>query len=485
MAYNEEGSAGANQDGQPCQSEHTSAEVLFDAINQSYSDVFQGNNAQILCIKKLISRLPPKARVLDLGCGPGCPTASMLADAGLIVTGVDVSSAMVQAARANVPQATFHVCDMRDYRPADGQKFDAVISMFGIIMLPTSAIREMAFKMAHWLEPGGLLVLGTIDFSDVPKVDGYPEDPHQEWLNHHFMGHVFKDNVFGVGQWISLLRSADITLLDTQSSVFDAEEDGVVAESECFFVGRKGEKDPLTGPYPPPYQAHGLHGHYTLNGIERHIASNDESLDTVLCHSKAARRLSGYDLGKADMSLDDLGDPGRCATVMTTLSLHATEDAGRLLSRLSLLLNRDAAESTIVLVEPAPFNDTVQLLNEVAGFFNCVRMHHGVLLEKALMHLRQLGFTKFQTHIVSEEYIDFSSSTDKVADAAALLRSAFICEDARLEAIEVALRAQVDKYFESQKHLGGHCQRIGFQRVALVATRSNLRMGPDIRNSSP
>ena len=299
------------------------------------------------------------------------------------------------------------------------------------------------------------------------------------------MGHVFKDNVFGVGQWISLLRSADITLLDTQSSVFDAEQDGVVAEPECFFVGRKGEKDPLTGPYPSPYQAHGLHGQYTLNGIERHIVSNDEFLDTVLCHGQAARRLSGYDLGKANTSLDDLEDPGRCATVIATLSLHATEDAGRLLSRLSLLLDRDATESTVILVEPAPFNDTVQLLNEVAGFFNCVRIHHGVLLNQALMHLRQLGFTEFQTHTVGEEYIDFSSSTDKVADAAALLRSAFICEDARLEAIEVALRAQVDKYFESQKHLGGNCQRIGFQRVALVATRSNLRMGPDIRSSSP
>lgn len=471
MAYNEEGSAGADQDDQLCQAEHTNSAAVFDAINQSYSDVYQGNNAQRLCIQKLISRLPPKARVLDIGSGPGCPTASMLADAGMVVTGIDVSSAMVEVARANAPDATFHVRDMRDYRPDDGQKFDAVISIFSIITLPTSAIREMAFKMAHWLEPGGLLVLGTIDFSGVPKADGYPEDPHQEWLNHHFMGHVFKDNVFGVGQWISLLRSADITLLEVQGSVFDAERSGIVAEPECFFIGRKGEKDPLTGPYPSPYQADGLHGHYTLNSIERHIISNDVFLDNVLCHAQAVRRFSGCDLSTAETSSNDLEGQGGCTLVMATHSLHATDDVGRLLSRLSSLLDRGAAESTIVLVEPAPFNDMVQLINAVAGFFNCSRIHDGVLLRNALIHLRELGFTKFETHLVGEEYIDFSSSVDKVGAAAALMKSAFICDDAHLDAIEVALRAQVYKYFESQKHLGGNRQRIGFQRVALVASR--------------
>ena len=79
--------------------------------------------------------------------------------------------------------------------------------------------------------------------------------------------------------------SADITLLDVQGSVFDAEHSGIVAEFECFFIGRKGEKDPLIGPYPSPYQPDRLNKHYTLNGNKSHIVSNDGFMDTVLCNA--------------------------------------------------------------------------------------------------------------------------------------------------------------------------------------------------------
>ena len=100
---------------------------------------------------------------------------------------------------------------------------------------------------------------------------------------------------------------------------------------------------------------------------------------------QAVRRFSGCDLSTADMSSDISEDHSVCTTVIATHLLHATDDGRRLLSRLSLLLDREAAESTIVLVEPAPFNDTVQLLNEVARFFNCFRIHHGAPLRKANM----------------------------------------------------------------------------------------------------
>ena len=89
------------------------------------------------------------------------------------------------------------------------------------------------------------------------------------------------------------------------------------------------------------------------------------------------------------------------------------------------------------------------------------------------MYLRQLGSTEFKTHLTGDEYIDFSSSVDKVENAATLLKSAFIADGVRGDAIEIALRAQVDKYFGNQKHLGGHCRRIGFQRVAFEAFRYN------------
>ncbi len=47
-------------------------------------------------------------RVVDLGCGSGI-WAGMLSDFGYEVWGVDISSAMIEMARRNAPEAVFHV----------------------------------------------------------------------------------------------------------------------------------------------------------------------------------------------------------------------------------------------------------------------------------------------------------------------------------------------------------------------------------------
>ncbi|KAL8881129.1 MAG: hypothetical protein Q9198_001607 [Flavoplaca austrocitrina] len=480
MADNDKESTGASQCARPSEEEHTDPRILFDALNGSYSEAYESNSAQRLCSQNLISKLPPGARILDIGSGTGCPTASMLTEAGMVVTGIDISSSMVETARINVPRANFQMSDMRAYRPPGDKKFDAVIAIFSLILLPTSAIREMAFKMAHWLEPGGLLLLGTIDFTDVPKAEGYPEDPHHEWLSHHFMGRVIKDNVFGVGQWISLLRSADVSLIEAQGSIFDAEKSGIVVEHECFFFGRKGEKDALAGPYPSPYQIDGLKYQYTLLDIERQVLQNSELMETLLGHTQPVRYVSGGDISAANKSSTNLKDQGVYSSIIATHLLDASNDIGRSLSQLSSLLDRDAIEGTIALIEPAPFNDTVYMLNEVADFFNCRRVHYGALLSKAVTLLRQLGFKSFQIVPIGDEYIDFSSMADSVGAAVKLLRNAFTAGNVHGEAIEIALRAQVHRYFENQKHLGGSHQRIGFQRVALKASRHNVTTAPDL-----
>ena len=49
-------------------------------------------------LRQFIDHLPPHARVLDLGCGPGDASKAML-DAGLDVDPVDASPAMVAIAR--------------------------------------------------------------------------------------------------------------------------------------------------------------------------------------------------------------------------------------------------------------------------------------------------------------------------------------------------------------------------------------------------
>jgi len=58
--------------------------------------------------------------VVDLGCGPGNLTA-LLAERwpGAVVSGLDSSPEMVEAARAAVPGLRFDVADLRDWAPAE------------------------------------------------------------------------------------------------------------------------------------------------------------------------------------------------------------------------------------------------------------------------------------------------------------------------------------------------------------------------------
>ena len=103
----------------------------------------------------LVDLLSPRTgeRILDLGCGTGHLTYQ-IAQEGAEVMGIDISPAMVEAARVNYPGLTFEVADGADFHFE--QSFDAVFSNAAIhwIKEPVRAIACI------WraLKPGGRLV---------------------------------------------------------------------------------------------------------------------------------------------------------------------------------------------------------------------------------------------------------------------------------------------------------------------------------------
>ncbi len=102
--------------------------------------------------------LPPGARILDLACGRG-RHARCFAEAGLQVTGVDISEASIAEARRVVPKAEFHVHDMREpFRPGG---FDAVCCLFTSLgyFEDLEDDRKVFEAVALALKPGGLFVL--------------------------------------------------------------------------------------------------------------------------------------------------------------------------------------------------------------------------------------------------------------------------------------------------------------------------------------
>jgi SAM-dependent methyltransferase len=156
----------------------------FDRIGRRYDDSFVTRDAQVAEGDWLIGRLTPPARVLDLGCGSGLPTAKQLLDAGVDVVGVDESAVMLDLAQRHAPGARYLRRDLRDID--DLGEFDAVVAFFAFVMLPRREIPPLLTRLRERLRGPKLLqvamVLGDFDrfpinFMGVPaEVTAYPPD---------------------------------------------------------------------------------------------------------------------------------------------------------------------------------------------------------------------------------------------------------------------------------------------------------------------
>jgi SAM-dependent methyltransferase len=122
----------------------------------------KGTRQEVAFLLELLD-LPDGARVLDVGCGPGRHLIA-LAEAGLSMTGVDVSSELLSIARDAANEArlgsrvALFECDARAM-PFDDE-FDAVISIcqggFGLMGQDDGLVLR---RMMEATRPGGVVVL--------------------------------------------------------------------------------------------------------------------------------------------------------------------------------------------------------------------------------------------------------------------------------------------------------------------------------------
>jgi SAM-dependent methyltransferase len=157
----------------------------FDAIGSRYDDVFPHKDGQVKAAEQLLTRVPSAARVLDIGCGTGIPTAQQLVAAGCEVTGIDISPVMLDLARRNVPEATYLRRDAVDVDTSLG-RFDAVVAFFSLLMLPRREIVTTLERIGELMTPAGWLALGMVeaDLDDVElpflglplRVSGWPRE---------------------------------------------------------------------------------------------------------------------------------------------------------------------------------------------------------------------------------------------------------------------------------------------------------------------
>jgi ubiquinone/menaquinone biosynthesis C-methylase UbiE len=131
--------------------------VLFDGVAGLYDATRQGYPTEIADAVVANAAIGPGAAVLEIGCGTGQFTRQ-LAGRTLNLTAIDISAAMVQAARRNIADATarFHVCSFEDF--ADTGPFDLIVSATAFHWVDPNV--GLA-KAARLLRPGGWLALLT------------------------------------------------------------------------------------------------------------------------------------------------------------------------------------------------------------------------------------------------------------------------------------------------------------------------------------
>jgi SAM-dependent methyltransferase len=107
-------------------------------------------------IDRFTELLPPGGTILDIGCGTGDPIGRHLLSRGFDLTGIDSSSAMIEAAKSRFPGAIWQVGDMRSLTL--GRSFDGLIAWHSIFHLRPDDQRELFPRLARHGRSGTALL---------------------------------------------------------------------------------------------------------------------------------------------------------------------------------------------------------------------------------------------------------------------------------------------------------------------------------------
>ena len=197
----------------------------YDALGPEFGAWAHHNPGEVRSwfLEEVLARVPPRADVLELGCGPGVDAPAL--SRGRSYTGVDLSEVQLSIARAGVPGGTFVKGDLTAIDLPDAS-FDAVVSLYVFNHVPRDEQGPTFLRAFEWLRPGGVLSLSL-------EAGGHDGEIERGWLGRvdmYFAGNDVADNE-------RLLREAgfELELSETKTE----EESGGQTVTFHWAIGRK------------------------------------------------------------------------------------------------------------------------------------------------------------------------------------------------------------------------------------------------------
>jgi SAM-dependent methyltransferase len=107
-------------------------------------------------VRTLLSLLPERPEILEIGCGAGIEPTPTFARLGNL-TAIDISRAQIDRARAALPGATLIHGDVTTAAFPSGS-FDAVVALYVLTHIPAVELAPLLHRVATWLRSGGYLL---------------------------------------------------------------------------------------------------------------------------------------------------------------------------------------------------------------------------------------------------------------------------------------------------------------------------------------
>lgn len=105
----------------------------------------------------------PKAKILEIGCGPGNITKYLLSKRpDFEIFGIDIAPNMIELAKINNPTAHFSVMDFRQISQLE-TKFDGIIGGFCLPYLTQTESKELIYNSYELLNENGLIYLSFVE----------------------------------------------------------------------------------------------------------------------------------------------------------------------------------------------------------------------------------------------------------------------------------------------------------------------------------